>query len=1338
MSLRPSFVGLARLAALAMVLASCVAPRARAAPDGWQRAAGLVDVRHDRATDLTGRLLSEGETAVPLPWSLPGADARLRVGPGWIEVGGGTMLPATALAPDTGQPASPLAHAAAPEPDGSLANPWLRLDVLASDAGPVRLGPASSVLVTVTDVAVAVRFSALETPAGPATVEILLDRIGHATLQYLRLPPGFREAGLRGGIPGALVRPEPASAFSTRLVPTATLTPPVALPQPKRNDPPPAGCVQETGTWCERADGPGTSQVYLSEGFDDLNAASRGWTTTSLWHPSAFPNCTPGASSNPGGSMYFGVDGTCAYQPSVIGGLTSPLVGPITAGTQMTFTSRIEYEGDPFDLAQIYINGTLFANMPTGLDPSLWYNFNPLDLSAWAGQSIRVEFRFTTDSSVEMLGWFVDNVVMWNPTGGNPDCIRNAGHAPYAACSDRVATQWNFNESRFCAGCTYTFYVLVECGREMHLPLNDIEGADIRVTNVEFPAATPPLRCVNQTARADAGMGPYPGFLVGDATGRALDCCPPGGDGVPETWWGPAFDVTDNAGPGRVAWGLSDGCPTYLVYDLNANGVQCSELPPTCGGLLSRVSPGDLQIMDCWIQNDAGLCGLYRVEVISGGNVWSLFANCDGTGTPLFPIFFDCTEAWTAYNPLPELTVANLVVTGGCPNLDVAFDVINVGCADHPGDVVVRIEARGVDASCIDPPTVLDEIIPGPFLAGETRPVLRSITAPCSPARVDVTADPLNAIAECTETPTAAACRADAGVNTVSTFTCGCTAQLVARAGNDDAGCFADSVRLDGSASTVAPCARPLYRWRDQAGAVVRDWSAAPAFNVVVRCPAGQTYTLDVTCEGETCTDSDTVTIACIDITANAGNDVRACTGTGIVLDGSGSTLTNCATPRYRWFDPNGNEVRGWSPDPVLNRPAITCVDAGDWLLEVGCVGETCTRQDFVTLTCVEVLANAGPNLTACDGVPFTVSGAGSTARGCSQVLYQWFDGAGTPISGVLTDPRETFTLNGCPGTAQLVLVAACGDAGFENCGTFDVTDVMCGRPQDPAPTSTPACGGASVACGGAQAGVTYWWDADTSVDADGNTVPGDDVDLAACDGTIAYGAGGLHAARAWARDALGCVAFVNVDVASLEPATPPVPSAEPGCPGAVTMLRCGSAEPTASWDFDIATDSDGNTVPDDDADAADCDAAATYAAGSWVARVTVTAAGGCTAFADVPVTIAPTTTPGEVGGDRVRRSGAALTLTWDPAPGATSYRVSRGPIGTWYDHAADDAAGRGACDTAGLTTFTDPDDATDGANWYYLITAVEGCGLEGTPGDGFDGRARFGRDPRQGVATCP
>jgi hypothetical protein len=120
---------------------------------------------------------------------------------------------------------------------------------------------------------------------------------------------------------------------------------------------------------------------------------------------------------------------------------------------------------------------------------------------------------------------------------------------------------------------------------------------------------------------------------------------------------------------------------------------------------------------------------------------------------------------------------------------------------------------------------------------------------------------------------------------------------------------------------------------------------------------------------------------------------------------------------------------------------------------------------------------------------------------------------------------------------------------------------------------------------------------------------------------------------------------------------------------------------------------------------------------------------------------VPPPPRPPEVTGVLASRSGPSLALAWSAAPGAATYLVSRGSIvpSLWrddaYDHAADDAAGRGACDAGADLGFADPDDATDGEASYYLVTAVSACGIEGLTGTDSLGRDSPARQP---AASCP
>ena len=70
-------------------------------------------------------------------------------------------------------------------------------------------------------------------------------------------------------------------------------------------------------------------------------------------------------------------------------------------------------------------------------------------------------------------------------------------------CRQAAGTIWSFYENRteqcFCEGCQYTFYVLVECGTEMHLPFYDAEGMRVRVFDAVTGDALP-VRGLNECA----------------------------------------------------------------------------------------------------------------------------------------------------------------------------------------------------------------------------------------------------------------------------------------------------------------------------------------------------------------------------------------------------------------------------------------------------------------------------------------------------------------------------------------------------------------------------------------------------------------------------------------------------------------------------------------------------------------------------------------------------------------------------------------------------------------------------------------------------------------------
>ena len=385
-------------------------PLAASAPDLWQERSRLLDVRYENAVDLS-RPLASGlvEMSLAQPVIVEGRRwDSLLIGHGWVRfqaLGNGDA----AGEPTPGEP-----RPASPE-----LGP--RLDVLAGEG--VRQFGGTVPWITTSEGS-ALRWTALRLPGGgEATAELVIDRQGHVTAQYLRLPReaelALRRGELRAGTSGAAssrgLLPKAASSF-TLMQPVLSLRPPLVPGGPMRpmaDGPPPMGCDPPAGTWCEQADGPDTSIILVSDVFDDQASQGRGWTATGLWHESTWPVCpggtVGGASANPGAAWYAGVDGTCAYQDNMADTLQSPMsVDAVTNDTVMEFMSRISKE-EPFETAEILFNGVVIGTIDSStLDPNALVQLPARERERMRDGFLRalrrratlqVGFRFTSDDS---------------------------------------------------------------------------------------------------------------------------------------------------------------------------------------------------------------------------------------------------------------------------------------------------------------------------------------------------------------------------------------------------------------------------------------------------------------------------------------------------------------------------------------------------------------------------------------------------------------------------------------------------------------------------------------------------------------------------------------------------------------------------------------------------------------------------------------------------------------------------------------------------------------------------------------------------------------------------
>ncbi len=153
----------------------------------------------------------------------------------------------------------------------------------------------------------------------------------------------------------------------------------------------------------------------FAEGFNA--GLPSGWSATGLWNITT--QCGGAASCDGGSFAYYGIPAECNYRTGASpnsGTLSSPVIQIPTlphGGTiTMTYCSRKNAEvSNTFDRAWVTFNGVEVDVVPNSTPVSTWNN-RQIDLSAFAGQSGRLEFHFdTVDANRNLtLGWQIDGV----------------------------------------------------------------------------------------------------------------------------------------------------------------------------------------------------------------------------------------------------------------------------------------------------------------------------------------------------------------------------------------------------------------------------------------------------------------------------------------------------------------------------------------------------------------------------------------------------------------------------------------------------------------------------------------------------------------------------------------------------------------------------------------------------------------------------------------------------------------------------------------------------------------------------------------------------------------
>lgn len=159
---------------------------------------------------------------------------------------------------------------------------------------------------------------------------------------------------------------------------------------------------QPCGYGVEEATSFGTD--YSDDGSEELTAGSNSkWTSAGDWISSDHPSS---------GSRGYSVVYTVLQDSSLT--QTSDVVVPASRVTNLTFDSFEDTEKD-FDFAFVEIStdgGANFSTLETYTGNFIGQR--KIDLSSYAGLSIRLRFRFTSDfvTAPPQMGWFIDDILI--------------------------------------------------------------------------------------------------------------------------------------------------------------------------------------------------------------------------------------------------------------------------------------------------------------------------------------------------------------------------------------------------------------------------------------------------------------------------------------------------------------------------------------------------------------------------------------------------------------------------------------------------------------------------------------------------------------------------------------------------------------------------------------------------------------------------------------------------------------------------------------------------------------------------------------------------------------
>ncbi len=169
--------------------------------------------------------------------------------------------------------------------------------------------------------------------------------------------------------------------------------------------------------------GSATTSVVFGEDFEAaaLPALPAGWVGTGPWKTTS--SCSGGAGCTGSVWAYCGDDSLCTYSPGIgatTGSLFSPSIALPSIGPGETLTliycaAMTNENSSRYDRGLVRIGGNELDETPHSA--GAWH-VREVDISGFAGQSVQLEFYFTTIDSTanNFIGWLIDSMVIERST----------------------------------------------------------------------------------------------------------------------------------------------------------------------------------------------------------------------------------------------------------------------------------------------------------------------------------------------------------------------------------------------------------------------------------------------------------------------------------------------------------------------------------------------------------------------------------------------------------------------------------------------------------------------------------------------------------------------------------------------------------------------------------------------------------------------------------------------------------------------------------------------------------------------------------------------------------